>query len=662
MSGRLRTTSRALLAPLCCIGFGMAATVLAVSETADASHGRRVDAAQRGLRVSASELVARLDAVEGRTVSLTDSFAADASEGSLVVLGGPLADDPDGDAIVGVVRRRDDGGAVAVVVDDELLDRLPTTPGTWAALVSGGRRMLDAPGTGEDFAAVARWELDLGDGWYLEAVATPGYFADATPVAAAGIGATATMLAAAAVGVWSLQARRRLAVEARLRDSVRAALHDALTGLPNRAHLMEWLPQELDRVETGGAALGVMFLDVDRFKTVNDTLGHAAGDDLLREVASRLQTAVRGGDLVVRLAGDEFVIAAPGVGSREGLAEMAERVLAAFETPVTLHCGPFLTGLSIGLTVVEAGHDPSLDAVGVLEQADAAMYVAKGTPGRRMAFFDEALRAASDDRVATADALREGLSRGEVVTHFQPVVSIATGELIAVETFVRWNRPGHGLLAPGAFLDAAERRGLMGAVGRLVLREAAQQARRWSTAQGRRAPLPVSVNISERQLLAPDFVDTVAEVLDEVGVPASWLHLELTEAVALDRRVQRADVLERLHHLGVPLVIDDFGLRHGSLRLLQQLGVTMVKVAPAAVHRIMDNEGNAAIVAAVVPVAEALGAMAVAAGVETPTQLRMLSKAGFSAVQGHLVRQPVPAEDLDPTRALRVLGEVGLRR
>lgn len=668
MSGRLRTTLRALLAPALCIAFGMTATVVAVSMTADASRARRTDIARRGLAGCVEELSARLAVLDGTRIELdarlwerlTLSDAAPA-EGGLVVVADPTPNSPDADASIALARPT--GTAPdALLVADEVLEDLPTAPDTWAALAFEGRRVLDAPGTGPGFVTVARRPIPGRPGWTLDAVATTGYFADPTPVVAAGIGTTATMLIATACGVWALQVRRRLDVEARLRDSVRAALHDVLTGLPNRAQLMEWMPRELALCSAGRPALGVMFLDVDRFKTVNDTLGHAAGDDLLREVANRLAGAVRHGDLVVRLAGDEFVIAAPGVGSRAALSEMAERVLAAFDTPVSLRTGPFLTGLSIGLTVVDGASDTPLDAVGVLEQADAAMYIAKGSPGRRFAFFDEALQAASDDRVSTGDALRDGLGRGEVVAHFQPVVVVATGEVIAVEAFVRWNRPGHGLLAPGAFLDAAERRGLMGAVGRLVLREAAHQAARWNIAGTRRTPLPVTVNVSERQLLAPDFVDTVTEVLDEVGIPPSWLHLELTEAIALDRRVQQADVLERLAALGIPLVIDDFGLRHGSLRLLQHLRVGMVKVAPAAVHRITENAGDAAIVAAVVPVAHALGARAVAAGVETPTQLRMLTRAGFGAVQGHLVLQPVPADDLDPSRPLRAIGDLGARR
>ncbi len=621
MKNRLWMTTVAYAAPATSLLVGLLLTYGAANGASTLSRDGRQRQLKAGLESAATEVALRLD------------------------------DLSDGD---GVDRVEGDPPAPASEVSSALLSGLALGRDTGLALEHHGGVVAHNAGQVE-LNMAASVAVDRHDGWRLVALVPSTHYADARPVAAAAAGLTTTVLLSAGLGIWSLQARRRKAVEQDLAHTYRASRHDALTGLANRPHLMEWLAAKLVDCQALGRSLGLVFIDVDRFKTVNDTMGHAVGDELLKEVARRLAGTVRGGDLVARLAGDEFVVVFPGVADGEKLAELAERMQLAFDAPMELRTGPFYASLSMGLAVGD-GHTAS--SHGLLEQADAAMYVAKSTPGKRWAFFDERLRAEADGRQVLGDALRAGLEAGELILHYQPVVAMASGQVVAVEAFVRWDRPGHGVLAPGAFLSVAEENGLIGAIGRMVVLEACRQAAEWNSDAMGAQPMPVAVNVSERQLLAPDFAAVVAGALEQSGVAPQLLHIELNESMAADARVRASGVLDELIALGVSLVIDDFGFRHGSLGVLKELPLAAVKIHGSAVHDVVEDEGDQAMVEAVVNLAGVLGALVVAESVETPEQLAMLRRLGVGNVQGHLFMAPVPAEEL---RALTWTRRIELR-
>jgi diguanylate cyclase (GGDEF)-like protein/PAS domain S-box-containing protein len=431
---------------------------------------------------------------------------------------------------------------------------------------------------------------------------------------------------------------RRL-VEERTRH---AALHDPLTGLPNRSLLLErarhW--QRLADRGRGGLA-AVLFLDLDHFKLVNDSLGHEAGDELLRQVATRLRAAVRPMDTVARFGGDEFVIFLEDLEDRDGVLGVVTRVQDAFAEPFTLGTASHGATTSIGVAICEEG----AEADALLRNADAALYRAKDRGRARYELFDRGLHKALVRRLRLGAELRSAVRRGDVHVHFQPVVELGTGRVATFEALARWRRRGEPI-HPAEFIPIAEETGLVVALGTAVLERAAAQAASWQRRFGGSDPVGVSVNLSPRQLAEGDVVGLVGRVLRETGLEPARLALEITET-AIMRDVEAAIArIRALRGLGVRIVLDDFGTGYSSLSHLKRLPIDTVKVDKLFVDAIARDAGSRAIVAAVLSMAEGFGATVVAEGVEDREQLRHLADVGCHYGQGHLF-----ARDLTPAEA-----------
>ncbi|HET6506561.1 MAG TPA: EAL domain-containing protein [Baekduia sp.] len=427
-------------------------------------------------------------------------------------------------------------------------------------------------------------------------------------------------------------------------------LHDPLTELPNRALVLERLAEAVARVdpergpERGRVAL--LFLDLDHFKLVNDSLGHRAGDDVLCQVADRLRAAVRPVDTVGRFGGDEFVVLCEDVADEAMARAIAGRLAAAFARPFRAGGDDHVLGASIGVALMDTGHDAILDPDALLRDADAAMYRAKEAGRSRIEVFDMGMRAWAVDRLATETALRRALEADdELVVRYQPVVDLRDGSIAAVEALVRWQHPERGLLGPDAFVGVAEDSGLIVPLGRRVLELACAQGAAWSAARGPDRPvLPVHVNLSPRQLLDQTLVETVQAALGDA--PPGALTLEITEGTLIDRGVDRVALLERLRDLGVALVLDDFGTGWSSLARLAELPIGGLKVDRSFVADIAHRGGP--IVEAVVRLARAFDLPVVAEGIETTDQLSALADLDCGLGQGFLFAPALLAAELTP--------------
>jgi len=421
------------------------------------------------------------------------------------------------------------------------------------------------------------------------------------------------------------------------------ALHDALTGLPNRALFLDRLAQAMTRLGRNESALAVLFCDLDRFKVVNDSLGHTAGDQLLVAVARRLEGVLRAGDTAARFGGDEFVILCEDIsGAREAFA-VAERVSAALAAPFVLGEDEAFVRTSIGIAMaVEAGAPPEA----LLRDADAAMYRAKERGGGVYEVFDDDMRARAVRRLDTENQLHRALERGEFRLHYQPQVALTTGSVSGVEALVRWQHPERGLVAPVEFIAAAEETGLILELGEWVFGEAFEQAARWAALPDRGAPVAMSVNLSARQCAHPELVDVVRTCLRESGADPAAIRLEITETAVMADLEASVVVLDELRALGVTLAIDDFGTGWSSLRALQRFPVDEVKIDKSFVDGVARDPQEAAIVAAVISLSHALGLSTVAEGVESVAQVDRLRALGCDVAQGYYFWRPAAAEDL----------------
>jgi diguanylate cyclase (GGDEF)-like protein/PAS domain S-box-containing protein len=417
------------------------------------------------------------------------------------------------------------------------------------------------------------------------------------------------------------------------------ALHDALTGLPNRTLLLDRVRQALMQRSTRQDRVGVLFLDLDRFKVVNDSLGHGAGDRLLVEIGGRLTSALRPTDTVARLGGDEFVVLCVGRGRPT---EIAERILRVIKEPVRLPDGDVVVTASIGVALAE-GEQENPEAL--LRDADAAMYLAKERGKARFELFDDQVRERAVGRLTTENALRQALAQGEFLVRYQPALDLRSGRLVGVEALVRWNQSEQGMVSPAEFLPVAEETGLIVPIGSWVLTEACTTARRLAEDHDD-APDRVWVNISAPQLGTRGLLPTILRVLADTDLSPRQLGLELTETTLMHESQAAVAAIDALKNLGVAVAIDDFGTGYSSLAYLHRFAVDQVKIDRSFVDDLDRDPRAPTIVTAVLAMAHALGMLVVAEGVETQAQIEILRRLGCDIAQGNYFSEPLTAPQL----------------
>jgi diguanylate cyclase (GGDEF)-like protein/PAS domain S-box-containing protein len=429
------------------------------------------------------------------------------------------------------------------------------------------------------------------------------------------------------------------------------ATHDPLTGLPNRTLLLDRLTVALARADRHEKGVAVLFLDLDRFKVVNDSLGHGVGDRLLVAAAERLSAALRPGDTVARFGGDEFVILCEDLDDKGDADVIAERVAITMADPFHFDEVEVFVTVSTGISYSDASVDPE----SMVRDADAAMYQAKAKGRAQWVVFDRRMREMAVDRLDVENALRHALGRHELRIAYQPEIDLTTGRIIGVEALLRWEHPQRGLLLPGEFIGVAEETGLIVPIGTWVLDRTCRQVQRWQAALPQLPSLTAAVNLSSRQLSHPDLADDVAKVLSETGIDPGHVALEITESVLMEDVEASRRTLDALKALGVRIIVDDFGTGYSSLAYLRRFPVDMLKIDQSFIDGLGDDPSDTAIVAAVISLAHTLGLEAVGEGVETDQQLAELRRLECDHAQGFLMARPLWPDDLgellaaDPT-------------
>ncbi|KQR04642.1 bifunctional diguanylate cyclase/phosphodiesterase [Deinococcus sp. Leaf326] len=421
------------------------------------------------------------------------------------------------------------------------------------------------------------------------------------------------------------------------------ASHDALTGLPNRTLFSERLDMALARSRGPGAEeYAVLFLDTDRFKGVNDTLGHPAGDALLRELSARLLAVLRPGDTLARLGGDEFAVLLTPLDSPEEATDVARRMQDALRPPMQLHGLDIALSVSIGVVLAHPEHTSSAD---ILRDADIAMYRAKHSGGAGHQVFTPQMREHTMRLGRLENELKHGLGRGELRVVYQPIMTLEGGRVAGFEALLRWQHPEHGLLEPGAFLDVAEECGLMLDIDRWVLREACKQLRQWQHESPHFPPLTLNVNFSARHFAAPGVYEQVRSVLADTGFPPERLNLEITEGALLARPEAIGQTLEKLRALGVRLHLDDFGTGYSSLSYLHSYPLDTLKIDRSFVQGMLTSASSAELVRTIIAMAKNMNMRVVAEGIEEVRHLDALRELGCDYGQGYLFARPLSVND-----------------
>ena len=418
------------------------------------------------------------------------------------------------------------------------------------------------------------------------------------------------------------------------------AFHDALTGLPNRRLFRDRLEQAIAAGQRNKTRFALMLLDLDHFKTINDTLGHDAGDELLVVVATRLSERIRATDTLARMGGDEFALLACDIGHPDDVAHLARQLQLALSRPILIQGRELYLSTSVGITLFP---DDTEDVEALVKHADIALYRAKDMGRDNFQFFTADMNRTIIERMNLVNNMRVAIERQEFVLHYQPQVDMVSGAIDSVEALIRWRHPEMGLVSPGQFITLAEETGMIAPIGEWVLRTACAQARSWQLAG---MPLRVAVNLSGRQFLQGDLAAKIAGILDECGLDASLLEVEITESMLMQDTAQTNAALTALHRLGLKISIDDFGTGYSSLSYLKRMPIDILKIDQSFVRDIHTDPDDRSIVTAVIALAHSLHLKVVAEGVETPEQLAFLRSQKCDTVQGYLFSRPVPGDDV----------------
>jgi diguanylate cyclase (GGDEF)-like protein len=500
------------------------------------------------------------------------------------------------------------GGGLGALAPDDLVGQ--------PCSVLVGQTIVNDVFAGQD----VRVERTIGDRWWRHHI-EPQTDANGTVVGAAGV----------SIDITELKSTQRQLSE--------AAHADRLTGLPNRFSLEQRLVDAVTAAQSDGRRFAILYLDLDRFKAINDTMGHRAGDDVLRVVAERLQGCVRGADYIARAGGDEFVILTPGSANPNDIQRLSDRLIDALAAPIQLAERAVCVGASIGAAIFP---DHGLDAEAIVARADTAMHHAKVAGGGRLAVYEASMLAEATERFALESDLRHAIDRGQFGLEFQPLVSLPGRQLVGCEALVRWRHPQRGMIPPATFIPIAEDSFQVVEIDRWVLGEACRAAAAFRSI----APdFRLAVNLSARDLRDEELCARVAATLSEHGFPAQLLTMEITETAALDDKALPA--LQRLRELGVQLAMDDFGIGYGSLAHLKSLPITMIKIDRTFVRDIGVDASDRAIIVSMVNVAKAFGLRVVAEGIETDAQAEFVGALGCDEGQGFRFGAPQSSAALE---------------